>query len=332
MSYTEVPPRVRGAVRIALVSGILGSFASLSALAVTSVTLAWDPPASPADIASYNLYYGATSGVYTNVVLAGAATNATITALVPGATYFFAATTVDTLGLESDFSNEAAFSVPGMNQPPTLAALANLTVAENAGQQTVPLAGISSGAANEYQTLSLTVFSSNPSVVPNPTLSYSSPNASGSLFFTPVANAFGSATLTVTVNDSGTSNNTVSRSFTVYVDQPPVISTIPAQVLAVGSVMGPRPFTISDPDSPISSLTLSGSSSNPTVVQNAGIVFGGSNANRTITATPASGQMGVTTITITASDGVASTSTNFRLTVENKPAPPAHVRVVAQAN
>ena len=45
----------------------------------------------------------------------------------------------------------------------------------------------------------------------------SAPNTTGSLTFTPVINANGTATVTVTVNDGGTSNNIVTRTFTVTV-------------------------------------------------------------------------------------------------------------------
>ena len=54
-------------------------------------------------------------------------------------------------------------------------------------------------------------------MIPNPTVTYTSPNATGSLAFTPVTNASGSATLTVTVNDGGASNNIVTQTFTVTV-------------------------------------------------------------------------------------------------------------------
>jgi hypothetical protein len=46
---------------------------------------------------------------------------------------------------------------------------------------------------------------------------------------------------------------------------------------------------------------LSGTSSNTTLVPNANILFGGSGANRTVTITPASGQLGMTNITLTVS-------------------------------
>src|SRR6185295_8745092 len=92
-------------------------------------------------------------------------------------------------------------TVSPVNDAPTLNALANLNVAQNASLQTVNLAGIGTGAANESQTLTITATSGNPSVIPNPTVNYLSPNATGTLTFTPVTDASGSALITVTVND-----------------------------------------------------------------------------------------------------------------------------------
>ena len=76
-----------------------------------SVTLAWNP--SPdTNVVGYNVYYGAASRTYTDGVNAGNATSATIANLIEGATYYFAATSYNILGLESDFSDEISYLVP----------------------------------------------------------------------------------------------------------------------------------------------------------------------------------------------------------------------------
>src|SRR5207247_2479908 len=137
-----------------------------------------------------------------------------------GGTYFFAATASDTSGLESDPSNEVSYSVPlnATNQAPTLNALGDITINENPGLQTVNLSGITSGAPNEIQTLTVSATSSNPGLIPNPTVDYTSPNTTGNLSFTPAVNGFGIAIITVTVNDGQAQNNIVTRSFTVTVN------------------------------------------------------------------------------------------------------------------
>ena len=321
--------RERITALISILCGILATLASISSLNAGSVTLAWDP--SPdASVVAYKIYYGPSSRGYTNSIQVGNVTNASIVDLAEGATYYFGATALDGSGLESDFSNETLYTVPVplVNQPPTLNALANLTINESAGLQAVNLAGITSGATNETQTLTVTATSSNPGLIPNPTVIYTSPNATGSIAFTPVALAFGSATLTVTVNDGDTSNNIVTRSFTVTVNQLPTISPIPDQVVVINSSTAPISFTIGDSETSVSSLSATASSSNLSLVRNADIVFEGTGSDRTVTITPLPDQSGFADITITVSDGTGSASRTFLLDVKPKPTSPGNLRIV----
>lgn len=77
-----------------------------------SVTLAWNPSVST-DVAGYKIYHGTASHVYSSVQpVPGDATSVTLSGLVPGMTYYFAATAVDILGNESGFSNEASYTMP----------------------------------------------------------------------------------------------------------------------------------------------------------------------------------------------------------------------------
>ncbi|MCZ6652836.1 MAG: hypothetical protein O7D91_07400 [Planctomycetota bacterium] len=76
-------------------------------------------------------------------------------------------------------------------------------------------------------------------------------------------------------------------------------------------------FSISDDVVSAATLTVSGTSSEISVVPNANIVFGGKGSDRTVTITPAENQFGTTTVTITVEnnmDGMASDS--FQLTIE----------------
>jgi formylglycine-generating enzyme required for sulfatase activity len=97
----------------------------------------------------------------------------------------------------------------------------------------------------------------------------------------------------------------------------PTISDIAAQTITAGNNTGALAFTVGDAQTAAGSLTVSGSSSNTTLVPNANIVFGGSGANRTVTVTPASSQTGTATITVTVSDGSLSASDTFLLTVNS---------------
>lgn len=132
----------------------------------------------------------------------------------------------------------------------------------------------------------------------------------------------GTHTLSAVARDAA-GNQTTSSAISVLVNNllntAPTISSIANQTITAGSSTGPLSFTVSDLETSAGSLTVSGSSSNPTLTPGSGIVFGGSGSSRTITVTPAAGQTGTATITVTVSDGASSKSTSFSLTVNPLP-------------
>ena len=135
-------------------------------------------------------------------------------------------------------------NVDAVNDVPLLDALSDTTISEDAAEQTVSLAGINTGAS-EDQPLRVTATSDNAGLIPDPTVTYTSPNATGSIAFTPVADEHGSATITVTVEDGGLDQNlatpednaTVSQTFTVMVesvmDRPVLDTTASPQLVPV---------------------------------------------------------------------------------------------------
>ena len=66
-----------------------------------------------------------------------------------------------------------------VNDAPTINTPSNVTINENAGQQTVNLTGITAGGG-ETQTLTVTASSNNTALI-NPTVTYTSPNSTGTL-------------------------------------------------------------------------------------------------------------------------------------------------------
>ena len=206
---------------------IFGSWLALAlqlpALATQSVTLVWNPSADT-NVAGYRIYYGTVSQNYTNVVSVGNVTNAVISGLADATTFFFAATTADAAGDESAYSNEASFSTAPavvVNQPPTLNSLTNVIVYNYAGLLTIALTGISSGSPTEHQVLKVTASTSNAALTGTPTVTYTSPNTTGTLVFKPSATLTGSCKITVMVNDGGKSNNIIVQTFSVTVVAPP---------------------------------------------------------------------------------------------------------------
>jgi len=293
-------------------------FSQISSFAAGSVVLAWD--ASPdASVTGYRVYYGRASGTYTNSAAVGNVTTTTISNLADGATYYFAAVAFDASGAESEFSNETTYTVPAavVNQPPTLSALSAVTLNEDAPVQIVSLAGITSGSAGETQTLTVTATSSNPSLIPNPAVSYASPNSTGSLTFTPVANGFGSATITVTVNDGQAANNTFSRTFVVTVN---AVNDTPT-LNALGNLTINEDATVqtvnltgisSGAANEAQALVVTASSSDPSLIPNPTVNYTSANTAGSLSFAPVANASGSATITVTVNDGQAANHTVTR--------------------
>jgi hypothetical protein len=76
------------------------------------VTLTWDPPTISTNVAGYMLYYGTSSGTYTQSIDVGNVTNYTVGNLRDGLTYYFAATAYNLAKNQSQFSNEVSKTTP----------------------------------------------------------------------------------------------------------------------------------------------------------------------------------------------------------------------------
>jgi prepilin-type N-terminal cleavage/methylation domain-containing protein len=109
-----------------------------------------------------------------------------------------------------------SITVVAVNDPPFFDGIANRAVNVDAPTQNVTITGIAPGPTNEAgQTVTLTTTSSDPAIVPNPTISGT--GATRTLSYQPVANASGTATITVTANDGQSQNNTFFRTFTITI-------------------------------------------------------------------------------------------------------------------
>jgi hypothetical protein len=226
-------------------------------------------------------------------------------------------------------TNTFTVTLVPVNDPPTLAALGNLTVTESAGLQTVNLLEISPGPVNESasQTVSITASSSNPSLIPHPTVSYNSFFVSGSLSFTPVVNASGTATITVVATDTGGTanggNNTTVRTFTVTVappsnSTPPTLAAINDVTILEDAVTQTVNLTgiaggSSNPAGQL--IVVTASSSNTNVIADPTVTYTHPNVSGTLRFTPAANASGSAVITVVVrDDGTGSNAANHAAT------------------
>ena len=96
---------------------------------------------------------------------------------------------------------------------------------------------------------------------------------------------------------------------------PPTISAVAGVEIDEDSATGAILFTVGDAETNAASLSVAASSSNHPLVPGAGIVLGGSGAERTVNITPSANTSGSATISLVVSDGVYSSVSTFVLLV-----------------
>lgn len=166
-----------------------------------------------------------------------------------------------------EFDRFFTVTVASINNPPTLDAIADLSILDDAPLQSIPLTGITAGAG-ETQVLTVTAKTDDASknLLETLSVSYTNSSTTGTLTIKPKANANGNATshlvITVTVTDDGSnvspSVNNTSKSFNLTI-QPvndlPVFVSNPATTAVIGD---PYEYDVkvTDADDAASLLTL----------------------------------------------------------------------------
>ena len=207
-----------------------------------------------------------------------------------------------------------ALTVTGVNDPPIVSPIADQTTAEdtpkvvsvNYDDPDTPLASVG-----------FTLTSSNTTLVPNGSLVLTGSGSPRTLTITPAANQSGTTVVTVTANDGTSSSAPVSFDLVVSpANDPPTLNPIGPQSTSEDTVKS-VPLALGDPDA-ADILTVTATSSVPSVVADAGLAVTGSGTSRTLVITPVANTSGATTITVTVTDNgtpQGSVQQSFVLTV-----------------
>ena len=244
-----------------------------------------------------------------NVVLGGSGASRTVT-VTPLANQSGTTTvTVTVSDGTSTASDTFIVDVGAVNDAPTISDIANQAINEdaNTGPIAFTVGDVETAAAN----LTVQASSSITTLVPNANVVFGGSGASRTVTVTPLAGQSGTTTVTVTVSD-GTSTSSDTFAVSVgEVNDPPTISNIANQSISEDTNTGALSFSVGDPETAATSLTVQASSSNTALVPNANVVVGGSGASRTVTVTPLANRSGTTTVTVTVSDGTSTASDTF---------------------
>jgi hypothetical protein len=205
-------------------------------------------------------------------------------------------------------------SIVADNTAPYLSDVLDQTTTEG-----VPLTGVTF-LVGDFETpleaLALSATSSDSNLLPVANIAFAGTGVERILRLTPAPGQIGQSLVTLTVTDAGGLTASDSFLFTVVPsNQPPTLSVIEHQNTLAGVPTAPIAFTLQDADTPLDSLTLSASSSNPALLPAANIAISGSGADRTLVLTPLEKETGTTLVTLRVSDGRHSTSQGFVLMV-----------------
>lgn len=254
-----------------------------------------------------------------NIVFGGSGESRTVT-LTPASGQTGTATitlTVSDGTLTAQTSLTLTVNASG-NTAPTITSIANQTT--TMGVAVGPLAFTIGDAETAASSLFLIRISSNTTLVPTANIVFGGSGANRTVTVTPAAGQTGTANISVRVSDGSLLAQTT---FTLTVNSggntAPTITSIGNSFTTPGTAVGPLAFTIGDAETAAASLSVTGSSSNTTLLPNTSIAFGGSGASRTVTLSLASGQSGATTVTLIVSDGSLTAQTSFTLTVSSGP-------------
>ena len=245
-----------------------------------------------------------------NVVVGGAGTSCNVT-VTPNLNQF--GTTNITVTVTDNgspmpaktASRSFALVVASVNDAPVLNAISGQSTTQNIAKAVdFTITDVDSNLACAS---SVSINSSNTTVLPNTNISITgiAPNCTATL--TPASNQSGLTTVTVTVADNGfpLPIQTASANFVLNVariNQAPLISAISTQTINEDTNTNSINFTISDSDSTVYCNNVVGTSSNTTAVPNANIFISGTAPNCTVLITPISNSYGSSTITLTLTD------------------------------
>ncbi len=319
---SQIRSRVSFAAILRFLVLVSGFFLALSVQAEKSVTLAWDPSPTPT-VVGYTIQYGTNSGQYSEFLLLGNETTAVVPDLLEGVTYYFVVTAHTEEGLESDPSNELEYTVPDGNinyLPPSLNPLSDIAFDEGSGEQRVNLVGLASGLTSLF--LDVTAKSSNPAIIPDPVVTLPGLLTGGSLTLAPLPDAFGTVTITVTVDNLQPLNNILVRTFTVTVyseNDPPTLG--PIEDLTVDSTAGPQLVSLTGITSgafnEAQHLSVVAESSEPGIVPHPQLEYTSPNETGLLRLDPVAYTNGSSIITVTVNDGQHFTSRSFRVNVSH---------------
>lgn len=267
-----------------------------------------------------------------NLVLSGAGSNRFIQIVPVAGQSGTASITLEVRDEANAVARKIIIVTVTPNTPPTISDI--LDRATTVDTPTGPIPFTVSDIQTKAEQLIVTASSSNPAIVPNDAahLTLGGAGSARSINVTPVNGQLGTVDITVSVTDGHSNTTSDTFKLTVTTNNPPTISAIADVFVAPGTVVGPIIFVVNDAETDPRDLVMSATSSNPALLPDTNIVFGGTLYERTVTLYPVAGVLDTSSVVVTVTDGATVTaSAAFTLTTRIQPPVPnlpAHLSTV----
>jgi VCBS repeat-containing protein len=248
-----------------------------------------------------------------NITLAGADENRTLTVTPAADESGSAVITVSVSDGIDSATDTFTVTVTAANDAPTVSDIADQGTDEDT--PVGPIAFTVGDVESDASSLTVSATSDNQTLVPDDNITLAGADENRTLTVSPAADESGSALITVSVSDG---NDSATDTFTVTVtsaNDAPTVSDIGNQGTDEDTPVGPIAFTVGDVESDASSLTVSATSNNQTLVPDDNITLAGAGENRTLTVSPAADESGAVVITVSVSDSIDSATDTFTVTV-----------------
>ncbi|NCD33990.1 MAG: hypothetical protein EOL87_11330, partial [Spartobacteria bacterium] len=248
-----------------------------------------------------------------NIVFGGSGNARTIVVTPAPGQYGSGEVTVTVSDGELTANYRFTLTVNAVNQAPVVSEFPDLAIPMNGSSGTIPF----TISDNETAASELTLFKNcdNAALIPYSGMVFGGSGGNRTLTITPTAGQSGTGLVTVSVSDG---KRMTPRLFTVTVNavnQAPRIGFIAHQTAIENGTTKAISIYVEDPDTPLSALTLSGTSDNTNLVSAGCFAFSGTEKQRTAIITPAPHQYGSATVTVTVTDGELTAASSFILTV-----------------
>lgn len=212
-------------------------------------------------------------------------------------------------------TEDFTLTITSVNDPPSFDLVDEVQVNEDAGPQNITIENVSPGPG-ESQNLTFTAVSSDPAIIPNPSISYTQGQTTATLTFEPAANRSGTVTITVTAEDEEglDFSDVLTVEVTPVNDAPTINNPGTIDIVEDAAQQGIALTGISAGPLETQTIDISVSAVDPSLFEILEVVYTSPNATGTLNIKPAANQSGSTTVTITVTDDGPGGSPNVNTT------------------